>query len=103
MARDLPLYAISATSTSASTTAAARPEALDAQLNQTAEDTANKTAAASTVFGPPMKLRNGTNARHPVAAPSRSKKYTRSTRSMVSATTSETIVADRKNGRAVAK
>ena len=44
-----------------------------------------------------------TRTRHPAEAPTRSKKYTRSTRSIVSAMARETIVPDKKNGRALAK
>ena len=55
------------------------------------------------MFGPPARSSSGISARQPAPAPSKSAKYTRLTRSMVSAMTSEITVPAAKNGSALAK
>src|SRR5271163_4601396 len=99
----LPLYTIRATYISARTTAPTRPDKVPPIWNQMAAETANSTAAASTVLGPPKRFKNGTSARHPAAAPSRSKKYTRPTRSIDSETAMDTTAPEKKKGSALAK
>src|SRR5262249_2973909 len=53
--------------------------------------------------GPPRAFKNGMSSRHPPAAPARSKKYARSTRSIASEITSDTTAPARKNGAALAR
>ncbi len=93
----------SATSARASATLPARPATDDAMLCQMAAATAKKMAAAITVPGPPNRSSSGINSRQPAPAPSRSKKYTRFTRSMVSEMASETMMPEKQNGTAVVK
>jgi hypothetical protein len=64
---------------------------------------AKMTAATMVVLGPPKVLSSGTKSRQPPAAPARSKKYTRFTRSMVSETASDTMAPETKNGKADVK
>src|SRR6266404_8959803 len=88
---------------SASTTASTRYDLAAAWWYQIAEEVANRTATASTVFGPPSPLSNGMSSRQPPEAPNRSKKYTRSTRVIVSEITREIMVPEKKKGSALTK
>jgi len=97
------LKTISPSRPSPSATLSARPLNDPAMLCQIAAAAANSIATTMMVFSPRTPSSSGTSARHPPAAPSRSKKYTLSTRSMPSEMASETIVPERKKGSAVEK
>src|SRR5438270_13804235 len=68
-----------------------------------AAETARSTETTRIVFGPPKRSSSGTSKAQPAAAPRRSKKYTRFTRSMVSAIMSETTAPESTKGTAAMK